>query len=116
MRSGGRVRVPGLEVRRPVHGALIAARVRVRGNSSILLRAGPRGVASRRELPKGRGVVLPLLRRRGVFDGGCIGAQRTVLSMVLGVLGNGLRIPLAALFASKYGVDGVWWAITLSTI
>ena len=35
--------------------------------------AGPRGVASRRQLPEGRGVVLPLLRRRGVFDGGCIG-------------------------------------------
>ena len=45
---------------------LSLARVRVRALSK-LLRAGPRGVASRRELPAGRGVVLPLLRRRGVF-------------------------------------------------
>ncbi len=58
----------------------------------------------------------PFCAVEACFDGGCIGAQRTVLSMVLGVLGNGLRIPLAALFASRYGVDGVWWAITLSTI
>ena len=53
-----------------------------------------------------------------MFDGGCIGAQRTLLSMVVGVVGNGLRIPLAALFASRLGlgVDGVWIAITVSTI
>ena len=38
----------------------------------------------------------PFCAVEACFDGGCIGAQRTVLSMVLGVLGNGLRIPLAA--------------------
>jgi len=58
----------------------------------------------------------PFCAVEACFDGGCIGAQRTVPSMVLGVLGNGLRIPLAALFAARHGITGVWWAITLSTI
>ena len=35
-----------------------------------------------------------------------------------GLVGNGLRIPLAALLATRMGmgVDGVWLAITLSTV
>ena len=43
------------------------ARVRVRARGIKLLRAGPGRIKGRRELPKGGGVVLPLLRRRGVF-------------------------------------------------
>ena len=50
----------------------------------------------------------PFCAVEACFDGGCSGAQRTVLSMVLGVLGNGLRLPLAALFAQRYGVAGGW--------
>ena len=52
------------------------------------------------------------------FEGGCIGSQKTVLMMFTGLVGNGLRIPLAALLAGRMGmgVDGVWLAVTLSTI
>ncbi len=53
-----------------------------------------------------------------VLEGSFAGAGNTVPPMVVSVPGSVLRIPLAYLLAFPLGigVDGVWWAITLTSI
>ncbi len=50
----------------------------------------------------------------GVFNG----MGQTKIPSVIGVVGNGLRIPIA-LFLSQYtflGLNGIWWSISISSI
>lgn len=51
---------------------------------------------------------------RGAFNG----FGKTVYPAFIGILFNALRIPLALILASYFmlGLDGIWWAITITTI
>ncbi len=49
---------------------------------------------------------------QGMFNG----LGKTVPPAITSILGNLLRIPLAIYLASYFGVSGVWWAITISSI
>lgn len=52
------------------------------------------------------------LTTQGMFNG--IG--RTSPPAIISIIFNAIRIPLAMFLASKMGVNGVWWAITITTI
>jgi Na+-driven multidrug efflux pump len=52
------------------------------------------------------------LTTQGMFNG--IG--RTAPPAIISMTFNAIRIPLAILLASRMGVTGVWWAITITTI
>ena len=52
------------------------------------------------------------LTTQGMFNG--IG--RTAPPAIISMTFNAIRIPLAMLLASHMGVNGVWWAITITTI
>jgi putative MATE family efflux protein len=53
-----------------------------------------------------------------VLEGSFSGAGNTIPPMIVSIPGSILRIPLAYLIAILWGVgvDGVWWAITLTSI
>ena len=42
--------------------------------------------------------------------------QRTLPVLLVGIVGNLLRVPLALLLLPRLGVLGVWWAIAVSTL
>ena len=52
------------------------------------------------------------LTTQGMFNGIGRTSPPAIISMTL----NAIRIPLAMLLAQKMGVNGVWWAITITTI
>ena len=52
------------------------------------------------------------LTTQGMFNG--IG--RTAPPAIISMTFNAIRIPFAMLLASRMGVNGVWWAITITTI
>lgn len=51
-----------------------------------------------------------------VFGGAFAGAGDTLPTMVIGFPFNFLRIPLAAIFSSIWGLNGIWIAICLSVV
>lgn len=53
-----------------------------------------------------------------ILEGAFSGAGNTVPPMIVGIPGSLLRLPIAYLlcFTLGVGVNGVWWAITLTTI
>jgi len=50
-----------------------------------------------------------------VMDGALTGAGDTAPSLIFGLVFNMARIPIAIYFVSRFGVSGVWWAISLTT-
>ena len=52
------------------------------------------------------------LTTQGMFNG--IG--RTAPPAIISMIFNAIRIPFAMLLASHMGVNGVWWAISITTI
>mmetsp|Transcript_26403 Transcript_26403/g.88789 ORF Transcript_26403/g.88789 Transcript_26403/m.88789 type:complete len:128 (+) Transcript_26403:1531-1914(+) len=58
----------------------------------------------------------PALAVEAVYDGALTGAQHTLPTFLVGLLFNSMRIPLARLLVPRYGVAGVWAAISLSTM
>ncbi|GHT15018.1 MATE family efflux transporter [Bacteroidia bacterium] len=48
----------------------------------------------------------------GAFNG----LGKSYISASVGIVFNGLRIPLALLFSRWWGLEGVWWAISISTV
>lgn len=54
------------------------------------------------------------ISNQGAFNG----LGKTIYPSVVGVVFNVLRIPMAYLFSQNFGLglDGVWWAITISSI
>jgi Na+-driven multidrug efflux pump len=48
----------------------------------------------------------------GAFNG----LGKSYIPATVSIIFNGLRIPLAILFAQWWGISGVWWAICVSTI
>ena len=44
------------------------------------------------------------------------GIARTTPPAIISMTFNAIRIPLAMFLASTMGVNGVWWAITITTI
>lgn len=48
----------------------------------------------------------------GAFNG--LGVTKP--GSIIGIVCNGLRVPVAYYLSSKIGVNGIWWAITMSTI
>jgi len=61
------------------------------------------------------GVFFPLMGVEHVMDGALTGAGDTAPSLLFGFVFNMARIPMAIYFASRFGVSGVWWAISLTT-
>ena len=52
------------------------------------------------------------LTMQGMFNG----VGKTSPPAIVSIVFNTLRIPLAIFLASRIGVNGVWWAITISSI
>lgn len=52
------------------------------------------------------------LTTQGMFNG----MGRTTPPAIISMVFNTVRIPLAILLANRMGVNGVWWAITITTI
>ncbi len=52
------------------------------------------------------------LATAGAFNG----LGKTVYPSSVGIIGNFLRIPFAALFAISLGFAGIWWAVSISSI
>lgn len=51
-----------------------------------------------------------------ICSGAFYGLGKTYIPSVISILGNALRIPLAYFLSSSMGVEGIWWAITISSI
>ncbi|KAJ8602287.1 hypothetical protein CTAYLR_007858 [Chrysophaeum taylorii] len=60
--------------------------------------------------------VFPLMAVESVFEGACLGAQQTLSTFLITLVGSGMRIPLALLLLRHLGVDGIWAAIALTTL
>jgi len=60
--------------------------------------------------------VFPLMAVEAVYEGALTGVQQTLPVLVVGAVGNLVRVPLAFALLPRLGVDGVWWAIALSTL
>jgi len=57
----------------------------------------------------------PLMAIESVYEGALTGVQRTVAVLLVGIIFNLGRIPLALWLVRRWGVDGVWAAIAIST-
>ena len=60
-------------------------------------------------------LVFPLMAVEAVYEGALTGLQRTGAVLAVGLVLNLGRIPLALFLAARWGVDGVWAAIAIST-
>ncbi|QVK21527.1 MATE family efflux transporter [Mycoplasmatota bacterium] len=49
---------------------------------------------------------------QGAFNG----AGKNFPPSIIGIIFNAIRIPAAILLAKEYGISGVWWAITISSV
>jgi Na+-driven multidrug efflux pump len=49
---------------------------------------------------------------QGAFNG----AGKNTPPSLIGIVFNGFRIPLAIILANYYGINGIWWAISISSI
>lgn len=61
------------------------------------------------------GAVLPLMGIELVMDGALAAAGDTTPSLVWGVALNAARLPMALLLCRRFGVEGVWVALAVST-
>lgn len=61
-------------------------------------------------------LIFPLMAIESVYEGALTGAQRTFPAFVATVFGSFLRIPLALALIPRFGVNGVWTAIALTTL
>ena len=52
------------------------------------------------------------LTTQGMFNG----MGKTTPPAIVSILFNTLRLPLAIILAKSMGVNGIWWAISISTI
>ena len=52
------------------------------------------------------------LTTAGAFNG----ISKTLPPSIISITFNALRIPMAIIFAKYMGIDGVWWAITISSV
>lgn len=48
--------------------------------------------------------------------GALSGMGKTFLCSIISIVLTGARIPLAMIFSHYYGLDGIWWALTVSSI
>ena len=51
-----------------------------------------------------------------VYEGALTGMQRTLWVLAVGIVFNLGRIPLALWLVPRWGVEGVWIAIAISTV
>lgn len=49
---------------------------------------------------------------QGAFNG----AGKNTPPSLIGIVFNGFRIPLAIILANYYGINGIWWAVSISSI
>jgi putative MATE family efflux protein len=49
-----------------------------------------------------------------IFEGALAGAGYTVLPMVVSTTITALRIPLSAMWSARFGLVGIWWALSLT--
>ena len=57
----------------------------------------------------------PLMAVEAVYEGALTGMQRTLWVLAVGIVFNLGRIPLALWLVPRWGVEGVWMAIAIST-
>ncbi len=51
-----------------------------------------------------------------ICSGAFYGLGKTYIPSAISIIGNALRIPLAILLSAQMGVEGIWWAITISSL
>lgn len=61
-------------------------------------------------------VVFPVSAVETTYEGALTGAADTLPTLVCGLVLNTSRIPLAFLFSRRWGLDGIWVAISLTTV
>lgn len=52
------------------------------------------------------------LTTAGAFNG----ISKTMPPSIVSISLNGIRIPMAFIFSRYFGIDGIWWAITISSV
>lgn len=80
-----------------------------------LFTSDPVTVASAASYLRIAGVFFPLMGIEMVMDGALTGAGDTTPSLILGLVFNVARLPTALWLCSRFGVDGIWAAISIST-
>ena len=61
-------------------------------------------------------LLFPIMAIDAVYEGALTGVQQTLPVLLVGVVGNLLRVPLAIGLLPRFGVKGVWLAIAISTV
>jgi len=51
-----------------------------------------------------------------ICAGAFYGLGKTKIPSIISIVGNVLRLPLAMYLSNQFGVEGIWWAITISSI
>jgi len=93
----------------PAHRRPLLPRARRRGRLRWRAHGGVRGTSRPREGPRKK--VATFKNFQKLAD-----RQHTLPTFLVGLLFNSMRIPLARLLVPRYGVAGVWAAISLSTM
>mmetsp|Transcript_2746 Transcript_2746/g.5004 ORF Transcript_2746/g.5004 Transcript_2746/m.5004 type:complete len:126 (-) Transcript_2746:135-512(-) len=60
-------------------------------------------------------VAFPLMALESVYEGALTGVQQTLPVLLIGILFNIARVPLAISLSREWGIEGVWAAIAIST-